>query len=141
MSDNVYNKICKIFNIDNDSKILSYNTCLSKEHFDENKIYKTFIFEFCFLMKKGSAEFKNLNDIWFFKIFIRKEKEMASPFIDILINKSEKKKVENEAYLNAIIKLINLNDYGKCTIFSIFNPYFITIITILNILYFLCSIQ
>jgi hypothetical protein len=127
MSDNIYNKMSKIFNIDNDSKILSYNTCLSTECFDENKIYKTFLFEFCFLLKKGSIEFRNLNDIWFFKTFKSKEKEVALAIIDILINKAEKKKVENEAYLNVIIKLVNLNDYRKYTIFkylqSIFSYY------------------
>lgn len=53
MSDNVYNKICKIFNLDNDSKILSYNNnCLSTGFCDGNSIFKTFIFEFCFYLKK-----------------------------------------------------------------------------------------
>ena len=128
MSDNVYNKICKIFNLDNDSKILSYNNnCLSTGFCDGNSIFKTFIFEFCFLLKKGSVEFKNLNDIWFFKTFDSKEKEIALAILDILIKKAEKKEVENEAYLNAIIKLVNLNDYRKYTVFkylqSIFSYY------------------
>ena len=128
MSDNVYNKICKIFNLDNDSKMLSYNNnCLSTGFCDENSIFKTFIFEFCFLLKKGSVEFKNLNDIWFFKTFDSKEKEIALAILDILIKKAEKKEVENEAYLNAIIKLVNLNDYRKYTVFkylqSIFSYY------------------
>ena len=46
---------------------------------------------------------------------------------DILINKADKKKIENEAYLNGIIKQVNLNDYWKYTIFkylqSIFSYY------------------
>jgi len=128
LSENVCNKICKIFNIDNDSKILSYNNnYLSTELRNENNIYKTFIFEFCFLLKKGSVEFKNLNDLWFFKSFDSKEKEIALAILDIMINKAEKKEVENEAYLNAIIKLVNLNDYGKDIVFkylqSIFSYY------------------
>ena len=126
-NDNVYNKICKIFTTDNDSKILSYDTSLPTEYFDENKIYKTLLFEFCFLLKKGSVKFKNLNDIWFFKTFNSKEKEIALIILDILINKTEKKKVEIEAYLNVIIRLLTLNDYEKYNIFkylqSIFSYY------------------
>ena len=127
MSENVYNKICAIFNIDNESKILSYDNYLSTECFDEYMIYKTFLFEFCFLLKKGSVEFKSLNDIWFFKTFNSKEKEIALNIIDILINKAEKKKLDDEVYLNVIIGLVTLNDYEKYITFkylqSIFSYY------------------
>ena len=127
MSENIYNKICAIFNIDKESKIISFNNNLSNESFDEYMIYKTFLFEFCFLIKKGSVKFQNLNDIWFFKTFKNKEKEIALKMIDILINKTEKKKVKIETYLNVIIELITLNDYEKYKIFkylqSIFSYY------------------
>ena len=127
MNDKIYESICTIFKFDQESKKITFENNISLEPFQDFMIYKTFLFQFCFLLKKGTADFKNMNDIWFFKTFGIEEKEIALDIIKILINKIENKKVENEIYLHSVVKLVNLNNFEKYRVFkylqSIFSYY------------------
>ena len=127
MNDRIYNSICEIFNFDKITKKISFGNKLSLEPFQESMIYKTFLFEFCFLIERGTVDFKDLNDIWFFKTFNAEEKEIALEVIYILINKIEKKNIENEIYLKVVVNLLNLNKIEKYKIFkylqSIYSQY------------------
>ena len=118
MDDFVYLNMCKIFSFDKEKKKISYRNKLLLQPFEKIRIYKTFLFEFCFLSKKGPVEFKNLNDIWLFNKNHNNEKEICMQVVNILLQKIEEDKVENDSYLKATVDLLKLNDYEKYRIFK-----------------------
>ena len=118
MNKEVYNRICSIYHFDKDFQKLTYDNKILSNEFQESIIYKTLLFEFCFLVNKGSVEFKNMNDIWFFKKFTPEEKNIAIEIIDILLKKIENKNTENSAYINLVGNLLKLNNNRKYNIFK-----------------------
>ena len=119
MNENIYKRICSIYDFDEDSQILTYNyNILSKNsNSQRSNIYKSILFEFCFLINKGSVEFKDLNDICFFKSFSTKEKELALEIIDVLLKIIENKKMDDSDYMNLTCNLLKDNN-RKLNIFK-----------------------
>ena len=117
MNGDIYKSLCAIFNFNKDTKNVSFGVNPLLNRLDKKDLYKTFLFEFCFLLKNGSVEFNKLDDIWFFKIFNVEEKEIALEIIKVLIDKIYEKNISNEIYLTAVIKLINLNNHEKYKLF------------------------
>ena len=118
MNDNIYQRLCKIFDFDKNTGKISYSCNQFFQPIEEKYIYQTFLFEFCFLSKSGSIEFKNLNDIWFFKTFNDKEIEVALNIITILITKIENIKVNNDIFIKSVLKFLQLDDYKKYILFK-----------------------
>ena len=120
MNENIYKRICSIYDFDEDSQILTYNyNILSKNsNSQRSNIYKSILFEFCFLINKGSVEFKDLNDICFFKSFSTKEKELALEIIDVLLKIIENKKMDDSDYMNLTCNLLKLDNNRKLNIFK-----------------------
>ena len=118
MSEIVYMRICKVFDYNEDSLKLSYDNKILLEKFQELDIYKTILFELCFLINKGSVEFKNINDIWFFKNFSHEEIEIAFEIIDILLKKIENININDDEYIKPISKFMKLNNNKKKLVFK-----------------------
>ena len=118
MNDLIYQSLCKIYNFDKNSGKISYGVNKFFQPVDKKGIYQAFLFEFCFLLKSGSIEFKDLNDIWFFKTFNEKEIEVALHIITTLIKKIENDNVGNDVLLETVEKFINLYDYKKYMMFK-----------------------
>ena len=120
MNENIYKRICSIYDFDEDSQILTcnYNILSKNSNSQRSNIYKSILFEFCFLINKGSVEFKDLNDIWFFKSFSTKEKELALEIIDVLLKIIENKKMDDSDYMNLTCNLLKLDNNRKLNIFK-----------------------
>ena len=83
MNENIYKRICSIYDFDEASQMLTYRYKILSNNLQETNIYKSLLFEFCFLVNRGSVKFKDLNDIWFFKSFTTEEKNLAIKIIDV----------------------------------------------------------
>ena len=119
MNGNIYQRLCSIFNFDEETQKLSFGIDMQLKQLEKKDVYKTLLFEFCFLIKKGSVNFKELNDLWIFKVQRNKELDMSLEMINILIKLIEKKIIAKEAIINAVINLLQLNNYEMFMIFKI----------------------
>ena len=140
MNENIYKRICSIYDFDEASQMLTYHYKILSNNLQETNIYKSLLFEFCFLVNRGSAKFKDLNDIWFFKSFTTEEKNLAIKIIDVLLKNIEDKKIDASEYMNLCGILLKLDKsyiviLGNLIYSNIFNQYTHIIKMILDILY------
>ena len=99
----IFEKICKIFTYNKESKMISYNS-------KEGNLYKYFLFRFCFLSKNGPIKFENIESIWFFQTFEITKKNILLDIIDYLIYIVENKEINiDERIIDSVQSLINLN--------------------------------
>ena len=140
MNENIYKRICSIYDFDEASQMLTYRYKILSNNLQETNIYKSLLFEFCFLVNRGSVKFKDLNDIWFFKSFTTEEKNLAIKIIDVLLKNIEDKKLDASEYMNLCGILLNIDKsyiviLGNLIYSNIFNQYTHIIKMILDILY------
>ena len=140
MNENIYKRICSIYDFDEASQMLTYRYKILSNNLQETNIYKSLLFEFCFLVNRGSVKFKDLNDIWFFKSFTTEEKNLAIKIIDVLLKNIEDKKIDASEYMNLCGILLNIDKsyiviLGNLIYSNIFNQYTHIIKMILDILY------
>ena len=99
----IFEKICKIFTYNKESKMISYNS-------KDGNLYKYFLFRFCFLSKNGPIKFENIENIWFFQTFEITKKNILLDIIDYLIYIVENKEINiDERIIDSVQSLINLN--------------------------------
>ena len=99
----IFEKICKIFTYNKESKMISYNS-------KDGNLYKYFLFRFCFLSKNGPIKFENIENIWFFQTFEITKKNILLDIIDYLIYIVENKEINiDERIIESVQSLINLN--------------------------------
>ena len=118
MNENIYKRICSIYDFDDASQMLTYRYKILSDDLQETNIYKSLLFEFCFLVNRGSVKFKDLNDIWFFKSFTTEEKNLAIKIIDVLLKNIEDKKIDASEYMNFCGILLNIDNIRKFNIFK-----------------------
>ena len=113
-AQNLYNNLCETFEFDKKTKMISYHIIS-----EDPNIYKSILFQVCFLMMTGSTKFEKLEDLWFYK-------DLASPseiklfvgIIESLILRVKDKSINNkETDVSLVIEFFSRMDYEKFKIF------------------------
>ena len=118
MNGDIYKRICLIYDFNEKSQMLTYNYQIFSKNSEGSNIYKSILFEFCFLKNRGSVKFEDLNNIWFFQSFTPEEQKIAIEIIHVLLKKIENKKMEDDVYMNLVGNLQKLDNNRKFIIFK-----------------------
>ena len=88
--------------------------------FDNYNIYKSLLFQFCFLINKGSIKFERLQDLWFFKDLNNFEEiKIIFGIIEALLEKIKDKNVNMQQKNISLVKeFLNLKNQDKFEIFK-----------------------
>ena len=113
-AQNLYNNLCETFEFDKKTKMISYHIIS-----EDPNIYKSILFQVCFLMMTGSTKFENLEDLWFYKgLASPSEIKLFVGIVESLILRVKDKSINNkETDVSLVIEFLSRMDYEKFKIF------------------------
>ena len=115
MEKNLYQEICELYEYNQETKEISYKITV-----EDSNLFKELLFKFCFLIREGSLTFKNINDLWFYKITNNPaEIKIYSGIIESLISKSHDHQCDiKQKYVHLVKDYLDNADNDKFTIFK-----------------------